>query len=233
MSGRTIMLVDDDELLRRSLSLSLERAGYCVCSEATAEDALHLAEETQPDLVLLDIGLPGMDGLDAMRLFRDRLRVPVILLTARRRSFDETLGLELGADDYVTKPFDLDVLLARIKAALRRVSLDTDSQRGSPPVSVAELTVDPGSRTAAIAGQEMQLPPRAFDLLYILARNAGQVVSLNSILDQVWGETNAIEAQVVYVNIRWLRERLAAMPGHSVRIVTRHRIGYVLVADRT
>lgn len=115
-----ILLVDDDALLRRSLAFNLERSGYRVSTAAVAEDALAMARRDPPELVLLDIGLPGMDGLDALRQFRNDMSVPVIFLTARRRDLDEALGLELGADDYVTKPFDLDVLLARIKAILRR-----------------------------------------------------------------------------------------------------------------
>src|SRR5512142_3245535 len=115
-----ILLVDDDDLLRRSLAFNLQRAGYRVSTAALAEDALAMARGDQPDLVLLDIGLPGMDGLDALKEFREKQKVPVMFLTGRRREIDQVLGLELGADDYVTKPFDKDVLLARIKALLRR-----------------------------------------------------------------------------------------------------------------
>jgi len=120
MPSAHILLVDDDVLLRRSLAFNLEQAGYRVSAAASAEDALALAARDLPDLVLLDIGLPGMDGLDALRRFQAHTDVPIIFLTARRRELDEVLGLELGADDYVTKPFDLDVLLARIKTVLRR-----------------------------------------------------------------------------------------------------------------
>ena len=131
-----ILLVDDDALLRRSLSFSLEQAGYRASTAANAEDALALVVRDPPELILLDIGLPGMDGLDALRHFRDRVSVPVIFLTARRRELDEVLGLELGADDYVTKPFDLDVLLARIKAVLRRVE-PPERLPGEPPAPPA------------------------------------------------------------------------------------------------
>src|SRR5512135_166407 len=116
-----LVLVDDDDLLRRSLAFNLERAGYRVTTAANAEDALALIQHDRPDLVVLDIGLPGMDGLDALHKLRDQFHLPVIFLTARRRELDQVLGLELGADDYVTKPFDFDVLAARIKAILRRV----------------------------------------------------------------------------------------------------------------
>jgi len=135
-----ILLVDDDALLRRSLTFNLEQAGYRVSSAATAEDALAIAARDRPDLVLLDIGLPGMDGLDALRHLRSQMGVPVIFVTARRRELDEVLGLELGADDYVTKPFDLDVLLARVKAVLRRSErAETRSSKGRGSLTVGDL----------------------------------------------------------------------------------------------
>jgi len=127
-----ILLVDDDALLRRSLSFSLEQAGYRVSTAANAENALALASRDSPSLILLDIGLPGIDGLEALRYFRSQVRAPVIFLTARRRELDQVLGLELGADDYVTKPFDLDVLLARIKALLRRMERSEASPMQQP-----------------------------------------------------------------------------------------------------
>ena len=128
-----ILLVDDDKLFRRSLSFHLEQAGYQVYTSANAEDALALARRDQPNLILLDIGLPGMDGLSALRHFEEQSGVPVIIITARRRELDEALGLELGADDYITKPFDKSVLLARIKTVLRR------SQRSTPQLRRYEL----------------------------------------------------------------------------------------------
>src|SRR5512139_3139989 len=121
MMSAQLLLIDDDDLLRRSLAFNLEKAGYRVSTAANAEDALLHSQRQRPDLVILDIGLPGMDGLEALRQFRERFHVPIIFLTARRREFDQVLGLELGADDYVTKPFDFDVLAARIKGVLRRV----------------------------------------------------------------------------------------------------------------
>src|SRR5512142_3545399 len=135
-----ILLVDDDELLRRSLSFGLERAGYRVSTASVAEDALALSRQNPPDLVLLDIGLPGMDGLEALREFRAQYRVPIIFLTGRRREMDEVLGLELGADDYVTKPFDKDVLLARIKVLLRRTRGDPSTAKTAVPLVVGDLT---------------------------------------------------------------------------------------------
>ena len=156
-----IMLVDDDELLRRSLSFGLQRAGYRVSTAAMAEDALALSRQDAPDLVLLDIGLPGMDGLDALKEFRESQRVPVIFLTGRRREMDQVLGLELGADDYVTKPFDKDVLLARIKVLLRRTRGESERKnhwRRKSPVSNAGVR----SRIRQdVSGKIVDQPPRA------------------------------------------------------------------------
>lgn len=172
--SKHILLVDDDALLRRSLAFNLQRAGYRVSTSASAEDALALAERDVPDLVLLDIGLPGMDGLDALQHFGEgatalpgRLRpawpsagrTPVIFLSARRRELDQVLGLELGADDYITKPFDLDVLLARVKAVLRRAARPTGPEsaggtngngNSTGPLTVGDLVIDPVDRKSVV-----------------------------------------------------------------------------------
>ena len=227
-----ILLVDDDALLRRSLSFNLEKAGYRVSTAASAEDALALARRDPPNLVLLDIGLPGMDGLDALRHLRDAVSTPVIFLTARRRELDQVLGLELGADDYVTKPFDLDVLLARIKAVLRRV------RRPMVPVAqevltVGDLTIDPAAHIVTVGGQPVALPPREFNLLHALALEAGRVVSTDDLLVRVWGAEYAGEPQVVYVHVRWLREKLEKDPNRPRRIVTVRGVGYKLQPQET
>ena len=231
MPSTHILLVDDDALLRRSLVLNLEDAGYRASASETAEEALDLAERDRPDLVLLDIGLPGMDGLDALRHFQSRINVPVIFLTARRRELDEVLGLELGADDYITKPFDKDVLLARIKAVLRR---SARSERTAPPkggadsLAVGDLVIDIGAHSVTVAGQPVELTPLEFDLLQVLAENAGRVLSVDDLLDRVWGEEYVGQPQVVYVHIHWLRERLEKDPQNPRRIVTVRGVGYKL-----
>lgn len=224
-----ILLVDDDELLRRSLSFNLERAGYRVSAAATAEDALGQARRARPDLVLLDIGLPGMNGLDALRHLESIAGAPVIFLTARRRELDEVLGLELGADDYVTKPFDLDILVARIKAVLRRHRRAAQEGRtGRQPLGVGDTVIDPGSHTVTIGGREVDLSPREFDVLHALALEAGRVISVDDLLARVWGAEYAGEPQVVYVHIRWLREKIEESPNHPRRIVTVRGVGYRL-----
>jgi DNA-binding response OmpR family regulator len=232
--GRSVMathllLVDDDALLRRSLGFNLERAGYRVSTVASAEDALSLARRDAPDLILLDIGLPGMDGLEALRQLRDHQGIPVIFLTAHRRELDEVLGLELGADDYITKPFDLDVLLARIKVALRHAQRPTLPVPARTPVVAGDLAIDPAAHTVTVGGQPVDLPPREFELLHALALEAGHPLAVEDLLARVWGLAYAGESQVVYVHIRWLREKLEADPNHPRRIVTVRGVGYKLV----
>ena len=226
-----ILLVDDDALLRRSLAFNLEQAGYHVSTAANAEDALAAARQTPPDLVMLDIGLPGMDGLDALRHFREQSGVPVIFLTARRRELDEALGLELGADDYVTKPFDLDVLLAHIKAVLRRSLRTVEPAAAQVTLAVGDITIDPNAHTVTVGGKMLDLPPREFELLHTLTLEAGHVVSTEDLLARVWGAEYEGEPQVVYVHIRWLREKLEEDPQHPRRILTMRGVGYKLEAQ--
>jgi DNA-binding response OmpR family regulator len=228
MSSAHILLIDDDALLRRSLAYTLGRAGYQVTTAATAEDGLAIAQGENPDLVILDIALPGMDGLDALRHFRDQMQIPVIFLTGRRRELDQVLGLELGADDYITKPFDQDVLLARIKALLRRVQQPPTPATDSAVLTVGDLTVDPNAHTVTMRGIPVELPPREFDLLHVLALEAGRVLSVDDLLARVWGAEFEGESQVVYVHIRWLREKLEDDPHHPARIISVRGVGYKL-----
>ncbi len=223
-----ILLVDDDALLRRSLAYNLEQAGYRVSTEATAEDALALAQRHRLDLVILDIGLPGMDGRDALQQFREHVNVPVIFLTAHRRDFDQVLGLELGADDYVTKPFHFDVLAARIKAVLRRAQSAAEPAEPPTTLTIGDLAINPQAHTVTLRGQPVELPPREFDLLYALALEAGHVVPIDDLLTRVWGAEYDGEPQVVYVHIRWLREKLEANPNEPRHIVTVRGVGYKL-----
>jgi DNA-binding response OmpR family regulator len=226
--SKHILIVDDDALLRRSLSFNLEQNGYRVSTAGNAEDALALARRDIPDLILLDIGLPGMDGLDALRYIQEKIGAPVIFLTARRRELDEVLGLELGADDYITKPFNLDVVLAHIKAVLRRSQQKKATETEPSSLIVGDLMIDPGAHSVTIDAQPLELTPREFDLLYTLAMEAGNVVSVDELLGRVWGAEFVGEPQVVYVHIRWLREKIENDPNHPKRIITVRGVGYKL-----
>ncbi|GAP20093.1 response regulator transcription factor [Leptolinea tardivitalis] len=222
----TVLLIDDDKLMRRSLAFNLQQAGYVVSTAADAEAGLEIIRQHRPDLVILDIGLPGMDGMDALKIIRDQLGVPVILLTARRRGVDEILGLELGADDYITKPFDFEVLQAHIKAVLRRTSGIKDAPSGLTEVNLGDLYINPAAHQVSLNGQELNLSPKEFDLLYLLASNSGKVLTTNDILTRVWGAEFEGQPQVVYVHIRWLREKLGDTSLESPRIQTIRGIGY-------
>jgi len=228
MNQTTILLIDDDALLRRSLAYTLGHAGYQVQAAGTATEGLDLARQYPPDLVLLDIGLPGIDGLDALSILRRDHHTPVILLTARRGEQDEAKGLKLGADDYVKKPFDTEVLLARIAAVLRRAR---PVARPAPQsrLIVGNLQIDPATHTVCAGPDRLDVTPRAFDVLYLLARHAGNVVPLSTLLTEIWGHDFNGEPHVLYVHIRWLRERLQSFPCANVRIETVHRVGYRLV----
>jgi DNA-binding response OmpR family regulator len=223
-----ILLVDDDALLRRSLAFNLEKAGYRSSTAASAEDSLALARNDPPDLILLDINLPGIDGLEALRRFRQQVSVPVVFLTARRRELDEILGLELGADDYVTKPFDLDVLLARVKAVLRRSSAAGPTASREQVLVVGDLRIDPARHEVQAGPRTLDLPPREFDLLYALALEAGRILSVDDLLARGWGAEYQGEPQVVYVHVRWLREKLEEDPNQPRRIVTMRGVGFKL-----
>jgi DNA-binding response OmpR family regulator len=223
-----ILLVDDDTLFRRGTTFSLEQSGYRVSSAASAEDGLELARRERPDIVLLDIGLPGMDGLDALRYFQAQVGVPVIFLTARRRELDEVLGLKLGAEDYITKPFDMDVLMARIKVVLRRSEQAPSPGAGPESLEVGDIRIDPAAHTVTIGDQSVELPPREFDLLHVLALEAGHVVSTDDLLSRVWGPEYAGEPQVIYVHVRWLRQKIEGDSQHPRRIVTVRGVGYKL-----
>jgi DNA-binding response OmpR family regulator len=228
--SKLVLVVDDDTLLRRTLAFNLEQAGYQVNTAANAEDALETASRKKPDLVILDIGLPGMDGLEALRHFRDKMGIPVIFLTARRRELDEILGLELGADDYVTKPFDINVLLARIKVVFRRSSRSPDNQETKSPLVVGDLTLDPVAYLVTLDEQTVNLSPREFDLLHTLMLRAGQIVSTFELLTNVWGAEFTGQPQVVYVHMRRLREKLEGDPNKPERILTIRGVGYKLMS---
>jgi DNA-binding response OmpR family regulator len=230
--AKHILLIDDDALMRRSLAFNLEQSGYRATAAANAEDALAIARRDPPNLILLDIGLPGMDGLDALRHFQQESDIPIIFVTARRRELDQALGLELGADDYITKPFDNNVLLARVKAVLRRYERATPTKSVADRLEVGDLIIEPAAHVATLGGKELDLAPREFDLLHVLAINAGQIVSVDDLLFQVWGAEYEGETQGVYVHIRWLREKIETDPKHPRRIVTVRGVGYKLEPHR-
>ncbi len=229
--GTSILLVDDDDLLRSSLAFSLEQAGFDARTAGSAEDAIAMTAQKKPDIVLLDVMLPGMDGLEALRYFHDKIGIPVIFLTARRRPIDQIVGLELGADDYLPKPFDPDILMAHIHAVLRRTRGGQPAGESEPSktLQVGDLTINAWSRTVMQGENLLQLTPKEFDLLFALAIEPGRVLSVDDLVARVWGAEYDGQPQIVYVNIRWLREKIERDPRHPTHLISVRGVGYKLV----
>lgn len=226
--GKHILLIDDDALLVKALAYTLQQNGYETSTAQSAEQGLALVDGIAPDLILLDIGLPGMDGLEALRRIEKERRIPVIFLTARRRELDEVLGLELGAQDYITKPFKEDVLLARIKTVLRR--RESSHERAETHLIICgDVVLDVSAHVVTLRGAVVELAPKAFELLRVLALNAGQVMAVEELIQQVWGSGFAGEPQVVYVHVRWVREKIEDDPSNPKRLVTVRGVGYKLM----
>ncbi|HXV43976.1 MAG TPA: response regulator transcription factor [Anaerolineae bacterium] len=224
-----ILVVDDDALLRRSLKYRLEREGFVVVTVETGEEALSMARRDPPDLILLDIGLPERDGLEIARTLQRELTVPLIFLTGRRQENDIVIGLELGAEDYITKPFGMRELLARIRVVLRRMAREP-VQAVDELLVVGDVWLDPAGREVRVRGEPVDLPPKEFELLRLLLANSGTVLTTNYLLDAVWGEEFAGAVQVLYVHIGWLRELIEVNPRRPQYIQTVRGVGYKFVA---
>ncbi len=227
-----ILIVDDDALLRRSLKYRLEREGYTVTAAETGEDGLGLARRDPPDLILLDIGLPDQDGLGVARTLQRETHTPIIFLTGRTHETDIVVGLEVGAEDYITKPFRMRELLARIRVVLRRAE-HAPTTIGDDLLIVGEVTLDPKGRTVRVRGKRVELPPKEFNLLRLLMANAGTVLTTDYLLDAVWGEEFAGAVQVLYVHIGWLREQIEEDPHRPRLIQTVRGVGYKFVGGDT
>jgi len=220
-----ILLVDDEPLITDSLSYSLKREGFEVKAVGNGEQALKDLREFDPDLVVLDIMLPGINGLEVCRRIRAINSTPVIMLTARGEEMDRILGLEVGADDYLAKPFSFRELLARIRSILRRVEMDRQTAQFQP-VSVGDLTIDPIARRAFRGAQELQLSAREFDLLSILMRNAGRALNRDELLSLVWGVDWIGDPRTLDVHVRWLRLKIEEDPAIPAYIQTVRGHGY-------
>jgi len=220
--GPKILLVEDDGTLRHTLALNLRADGHQVVEAEDGESGLAAARSESPDLVVLDVMLPRLDGLTVCRLLRRESTVPIILLTARGAEADRIIGLETGADDYIVKPFSLGEFLARVRAALRRGAV---AAPGDTLVS-GDLRLDLAARRVALAGRPVSLAPREFDLLALLMRHRGAVMSRDLLLARVWGDDFVGDARTVDVHIRWLRQKLEADPSQPVRLQTVRGVGY-------
>jgi DNA-binding response OmpR family regulator len=218
----TILIVEDDAVVRDTLALNLRAEGYEVHTVEDGEAALVEANELKPDLVVLDVMLPKLDGLSVCRILRRRSQVPIILLTARGTEADKIVGLETGADDYIVKPFSLGEFLARVRAALRRGAVATATDE----LSSGNLRVDLITRRVNLGEIELQLAPKEFDLLATLMRHAGAVLTRDLLLTRVWGDDYLGDTRTVDVHIRWLRQKIEEDPSNPERIVTLRGVGY-------
>ncbi len=205
----TILIIDDEQRIIDLARMYLEQDGYLVKHETDGQAGYRHIVEHEPSLIVLDLMLPGMDGLEICRRVRAQSDVPIIMLTARSDDIDKIVGLELGADDYLTKPFNPRELLARVKAILRRT--DRKAAPTSEVVTVGNLTIDPDRRVIAVDGREVQLRMKEFDLIFVLARNPGRVFSRERLLEVVWGYDFAGETRTVDVHIAHLRHKLDGM----------------------
>lgn len=220
----TILLVEDDATLADTLRYNLERESYTVISASDGMTALELARSGDPDIVVLDVMLPRLDGFSVCRILRKESSVPVIMLTARQDEVDRIAGLELGADDYLTKPFSVGELLARIRAILRRTDRATGLERDI--VTIGAIKLDTGSRRIWRDDSEVQLSQKEFDLLACLMRNRGLALSRDVLLERVWGFDYVGDGRTVDVHIRWLREKIEADPSTPEYVQTVRGIGY-------
>jgi DNA-binding response OmpR family regulator len=225
----SILVVDDEPVIMESLAYSLRREGYEVTVSPNGLEALELFDKINPDLVVLDVMLPGIDGLEVCRRLRTRSSVPIIMLTARGDEVDRILGLEIGADDYLPKPFSFRELLARIRSVVRRVVLDTQSDNLGM-IKIGDLVLDPIARRVQKKQQDVQLSAREFDLLDFLMRQAGRACSRQELLNRVWGEEWSGDPRTLEVHIRWLRLKVEDDPTNPVYIQTVRGYGYRFVS---
>lgn len=229
-----ILVVEDDPGLQEALVYNLRRQGYQVRSAADGNRALTQARDEPPDLIVLDVMLPGLDGFEVCRILRQEMKAPILILTARDEEIDRVIGLEIGADDYMTKPFSMREFLARVKAHLRRERLirdeiDTALPEPQPPAEIIRsdnLALDLTRWEARLDDQPLSMKPKEFELLLFLARHRGQALSRELIMQRVWGWDFSGGSRTVDVHVRWLREKIEKDPAHPSRIVTVHGAGY-------
>ena len=224
----TILLVDDEDAVQKLLAYPLERDGFRVVQARDGEEALERFSDGSFDLIVLDVMLPRRDGFDVCRRLRARSAVPIIMLTAKAEEFDKVLGLELGADDYITKPFSMREFRSRVKAALRRVELLRERERdgGGEPLDVGDLAIDLGKRAVSIRGEPVRLTYVEFEILATLARSPGRVFSRSALLEGLWGDAAYRDPRTVDVHIRHLREKLEREPRAPEYIFTVRGVGY-------
>jgi len=223
-----ILVVEDDRNLLDTLKYNLQREGYNVVTAMDGEAALEVARREKPALIMLDVMLPGMDGLEVCRILRAEMTVPILMLTARATETDKIVGLEVGADDYLTKPFSVRELLARVRAMLRRVKMNARTEVVADAVRVGDVEIDTLRHTVTRGGSPLVLTPKEYDLLVFLSRNGGIPFSREQLLDRVWGYDYAGDTRTVDVHVRWLRQKIEEDPSSPSHLLTVRGTGYKL-----
>lgn len=227
----TILIVDDDLQLLQLVALNLELEDYAVLLAGDGKQALTQIERHAPDLVLLDVMMPRMDGFTVCHRVREFSTIPIIIMTAKEQSRDKVRGLNLGADDYLTKPLNMDELLARVRAVLRRAQFREDERALSTTMTIGKLTIDFGQHQVFVADRKVVLTPTEYRLLAYVARHAGRIVPQDALLEQIWGKEYIGEHHMLQVNINRLRHKLEADPAHPRYLLTEGGVGYLLATQ--
>lgn len=233
MMAEKILVVDDEISLQETLAYNLKKQGYNVTTTGDGAEAIELAREIEPDLIILDVMLPGLDGFEICRILRREMITPVLMLTARDDEIDRVVGLEVGADDYLAKPFSMRELIARVKAMLRRVRLDREEvslrEAAKPKAGIMvfdNLSIDMTRREITVDDEVVPFKPKEYELLTFFAQHQGQVLSRELILERVWGWDFIGDSRTVDVHVRWLREKIETDPANPERIITVRGAGY-------
>lgn len=223
-----ILVVEDDPNLLSTLRYNLKKEGYNEVTAIDGAEALDVARREKPDLIILDIMLPKLSGFEVCRILRKEMTIPILMLTAKDEEVDKIVGLEIGADDYMTKPFSMRELLARIRAMLRRAEMAVQPAGDEVVLKINDLEIDVARHQAFFQGNALELSPKEFDLLAFLAKNKGFVFSREQLLEKVWGYDYAGDTRTVDVHIRWLRQKIESDPAKPKRLVTIRGTGYKL-----
>ena len=226
MNAKNILVIEDESSIAEVVSLYLKRAGFGVQVAVDGKQAMTLFERATPDFVILDLMLPEVDGLSLTRWLRDRSNVPIIMLTARREEIDRIAGLEMGADDYVVKPFSPQELVSRVRAVMRRLGREQEAGEAERVLSFGNLSIDPKSRVVMVNESPIELTAREFDMLHLLARHPRQVFTREQLLERVWGGAQYIDPGTGTVHVRRLREKIEADASKPARLLTVWGVGY-------
>jgi DNA-binding response OmpR family regulator len=226
MDTKTILVVEDEASIAEVVSLYLKRAGFNVQIASNGKQAMTILERQMPDFVILDLMIPEVDGLSLTRWLRDRSNVPIIMLTARREEIDRIAGLEMGADDYVVKPFSPQELVSRVRAVFRRLGQEQVRTESERSLSFDDLSIDPRSRVVMVNDSDIELTVKEFDMLYLLAQHPKQVFTREQLLERIWGGAQYIDPGTVTVHVRRLREKIETDPSKPTRLLTVWGVGY-------